>query len=80
MALVWTGQEVETETGENRLGHDMDNNRVVVSGSHEAINDYGWRTIWQAGETKYGRGEYDENGETRLIRVTTADCKAEDNA
>lgn len=80
MALIPTGQEVETETGVNRLGHDMENIRVVVSGSHEAISDYGWRTIWQAGETKYSRGEYEQNGETRLVRVTTVDCEAENNA
>ena len=56
MALISTGQDVGTETGGNRLGHDKDKNRVVVSDTHEAIDDYGWRTIWQAAGTKYGHG------------------------
>lgn len=80
MALIWTGDEVGTLSGANRLGHDMQKNRVVVSGSHEAIEDYGWRTIWQAAETKYARGEYEQKEDTRSVRVTTADCEAEDNA
>lgn len=52
MALIPDGREVTTETGANRLGNDLEGNPVVVSCSHEAIQDYGWRTIWQAGETK----------------------------
>lgn len=78
MALIPTGDEVETETGLNRLGHDIEGNRVVVSASFEVVNDYGWRTPWQAAESKYARGEYEDNGTTRVVRVTTADCKAEE--
>jgi hypothetical protein len=57
----------------------MDDNPVVVSGSHEAIQDFGWPTIWGAGETKYSRGVYEQIGDTRLIRVTTADCAEEES-
>lgn len=78
MALVWSGREIDTETGQNRQGKDLDGNPVVVSGSHEAIQDYGWRTVWQAGETKYSAGTYEQIGDTRLIRVTTTDCANEE--
>lgn len=78
MALIPTGEEVSTLEGANRLGHDMDGNKVVVSGSSEAMNDFGWRTIWQAAETKYGRQEYEQISDTRVIRVTTGDCEAEE--
>ena len=77
MALIPDGREVDTETGANRSGKDLEGNSVVISGSHEAIKDYGWETIWGAGETKYGRGTYEQFGDTRLIRVTTADCVEE---
>ncbi|OHD03823.1 MAG: hypothetical protein A2095_05500 [Sphingomonadales bacterium GWF1_63_6] len=79
MALIPDGREVGTETGVNRSGKDLDGNPVVVSASHEAIQDYGWPTAWGAGETKYQRGTYEQIGDTRLIRVTTADC-ANENA
>lgn len=79
MALIPDGREVATETGANRSGKDLDDNPVVISGSHEAIHDYSWRTIWQAGETKYSRGSYEQIGDTRLVRVTTTDC-ANENA
>lgn len=77
MALIPDGRYVETEIGENRSGKDMDGNAIVVSGSHEAIKDYGWRTVWGAGEAKYARGSYEQIGDTRHIRVTTKDCLEE---
>lgn len=77
MALIPTGDSVRTPTGENRLGHDLDGNRIVVSASEEATEDQGWPTIWQAAETKYDAGEFDDNGTTRVIKVTTAECAAE---
>jgi hypothetical protein len=78
MALIPDGGEVETETGVTRSGKDMEGKRVVVSASHEAVEDYGWRTIWGAGETKYLRGLYEVNGESRVVRVKTADCAEEE--
>lgn len=77
MALIWGGREINIETGQNRLGKDMDGNAVVVSGSHEAIQDYGWPTVWGAGETKYLAGTYEQISDTRLVRVTPADCANE---
>ncbi|MBU2981026.1 hypothetical protein KO498_04285 [Lentibacter algarum] len=77
MVLTWKGNEAPTEIGVNRLAEDMDGNRVVVSGSHEAITDFGWGTIWQTAETKYARGEYQETESNRFVRVQTDDCKAQ---
>jgi hypothetical protein len=77
MALIPNGREVSTETGANRSGSDLDGQPVVVSGSHEEIEDFGWRTVWQAAETKYSRGLFEQIGDTRVIRVTTADCANE---
>lgn len=78
MALIPTGQSATTATGENRLAHDADGNRVVVSTSFEVIDDFGWRTPWQAAERMYSRGEFvEQEGGTRLVRVTTADCRRE---
>ena len=79
MALIPDGREVDTEFGTNRSGKDLKGNPVVVSGSHEAIQDYGWRTIWGGGETKYQRGKYEQIGDTRLVRVTVADCAEEES-
>lgn len=78
MALIPDGREVATETGANRSGSDLDGQSVVVSSSHEAIEDFGWRTVWQAAETKYSRNLFEEIGDTRVIRVTTADCANEE--
>ena len=78
MTLIPTGEEHATETGVGRLGHDAENNRVVVRTTFEAVDDYGWRTIWGASETKYLKGEYEQNGDTRLVKVTTTDCADED--
>lgn len=80
MALIFSGQEIGTPTGANRLGKDMDGKRVVVSGSHEAIKDHSWRSIWQTAEAMYARGEFEEIENTRVVRVHTENCKAEGNA
>lgn len=78
MALRPTGQIASTETGQNQLGHDDEGQRVVVSGSHEALQDYGWPTVWRVAERKYASGDY-RAGDTPLVRVTTDDCAGEDD-
>ncbi|WP_395393079.1 hypothetical protein WBP07_17985 [Novosphingobium sp. BL-8A] len=78
MALEPTGDEINTLVGANRLGTDAAGNRVVVAATSESIDDFGWRTIWQAAESKYDLGDFEDNGTTRVVNVTTADCKAEE--
>jgi hypothetical protein len=79
MALTWDGNEIDTLTGANRRGKDASGKIVVVSGTHEAVDDFGWRTIWQAAETKYANGIFEQNGEIYLVNVTTTDCQAEES-
>ena len=74
MSLIPVGDEVLTGDGANRLGHDLNKNYVAVVANHEAVNDFGWLTVWQVAEAKYARDEYEISGAIRLVRISTADC------
>jgi hypothetical protein len=66
---------LETLTGQNVLAMDAQDQRVTVSASSEAIQDYGWAAIWDTASRKYDKGEVDRSGSQPLVRVTAADCK-----
>lgn len=79
MALTWDGNEIGTLTGANRRSKDETGTTVIVSGTHEAIADFGWPIIWLAAETKYAKGDFEENGTVRAVKVATIDCQAEES-
>jgi hypothetical protein len=76
VALIPTGDPIETETGLNRLGKDTDGNDVVVSASSDVVKVHGWSTVWESAEIKYARDEFESTDAKRVIKVITADCEA----
>lgn len=64
---------VTTLEGENARTKDDHGNIVIVSASHEAVQDYGWDAILDVASNKYDAGEIVPNRNPPLVRVTTAD-------
>jgi hypothetical protein len=74
MALTDTGERVDTLSATNAKAHDHDGNIVVVSASHEVIQDFGWSAIFDAATLKFDAGQAEPNNTPPLVRITTADC------
>jgi len=55
--------------GEFADAESEEGTEILVSASYEAIEDYGWETIWDAASDKHDRyGGYS-------VHVTTDDCR-----
>lgn len=74
MSLSPTGRKTETLTGINAQATDDDGAMVIVAATAEAIQDYGWGTIWSAASDKYDEGHVDRTGSVPIVSVTTSDC------
>jgi len=75
MALNDTGYDkVATLTGMNAKTTDDAGNTVIVSASHEAIQDYGWPRVFEAASRKYDAEDVEPNSSPPLVRVTAGDC------
>lgn len=72
--LTPTDHEVHTETGTNYLTYDPEQNKVIVSVSHEALADCDTVSIWDAASAKYAQGDFSEAQGNLTVRVTSADC------
>jgi hypothetical protein len=57
MTLSQDGEPTQTPGGPMVLAKDHEVRRVVVVTTDEAVQDYGWATIWQVASDKYDRGE-----------------------
>ncbi|MGH6651081.1 MAG: hypothetical protein ACREB7_08120 [Sphingopyxis sp.] len=74
MPLTDTGVRVPTDTGVNARAKDEEDRAVVVAASQEAIDDYGWGTIFAAASRKYDNRDLESDGEPPRVRVHTSDC------
>lgn len=71
--LTDTGDRIDTPEGTNARAVDSAGNTVIVSASHEAIQDHGWGAIFTAASQKYDRGDIVSGSKPPRARVTTAD-------
>lgn len=73
MALSDTGMRNPGLSGTDVKTHDGAGKPVVVSASHEAIQDHGWDAIIDVASDKYDAGNVEPNSNPPRVRVTTAD-------
>ena len=73
VSLTDTGARVETLSGVNAEAHNGLGATVVISATHEAIQDYGWGAIFKVASAKYDAGKTEPNSNPPLVRVTTGD-------
>lgn len=80
MPLTITNHMSETLTGQNVLAHDPDGNRVTISVSHEAIQDFGWEACLDRASDKFDAGDIDTSGTQPKVSVKTSDFAGHSDA
>jgi hypothetical protein len=73
MALIDSGDRVQTLTGTNARAQDGSGGSVIVSASHEAIQDYGWQAIFDVASKKHATGQIEPGSNPPLVSVKTGD-------
>ncbi len=72
MPLTDTGDRV----GTNARAKDGLGATVVVSTTDEAVQDYGWGSIFDVASNKYDAGHIEPGSNPPMVRVVTSDFNA----
>lgn len=75
MALTGIGIPIATLEGFAAPAQSHLGERVTVQYSQEALDDFGSGVIWPIAEKKHNDGKFKTVGETKVVRITMADCQ-----
>ncbi|WP_457309592.1 hypothetical protein [Sphingomonas sp. UYAg733] len=66
---------VSTLAGENARATDQDGRTVVIETGSEAIQDYGWGTIFAVASEKFDTGDIVPDSDPQRVIVTHENCR-----
>ena len=77
MSLTDTGERMtDSDFNQRALAKGSKGERVIVVASSEAVEDFGWDTVFSAARRKYDAGDVQTVSGVSQVRVVSGDCNA----